>query len=136
MLVPRAHLHEALRGPAEEFYLIPKGGRRWGIRNPERYLMLALNTRGVPVHTEPDAVHYPVVDARCEDGERFCVVAGRKDCRPKGLHLSFPECEWAYYNGYPHLRNPAYRPQNKTDAGSAATRSTSQGVGWRAEGLL
>lgn len=106
MLVPRAHLNSAMRGPADEFFLVERNTRR-EVKNPEEYLKHVMDKRGVPVRREQYPSHFPLVDGRCEDGRRFCVVANRKDCRPTGLK-GLVECEWAYNRGARNLKNPAY----------------------------
>eukprot|EP00873_Tetraselmis_striata_P037724 jgi/Tetstr1/457988/TSEL_044499.t1 len=117
MLVPRAHLYGALYGPTDEFYLvqksgIPRQGHPFKIQNPESYIKFAFHKQGVPVHMEPEPEHYPVTDARCEDGETFCVVPYRKDCYPVSVK-GILKCRYAYFNGRPDAQNPDTKVQRR-----------------------
>jgi len=97
MLVPRAHMDGALNGPADEFYMIQKDEKRLSISNPETYIKYVMGKLKVPVYEQGRADDFPITDGRCEDGESFCVVDNRKDCRPKGVDMN--QCKLKYYRG-------------------------------------
>ena len=96
MMVPRAHVDDALSGMADEYFLGTPSSNWTNTSNTEKYVKRILAERGVPVYREKPG-KFPIVDARCEDGESFCVVTHKKDCRPKEPD-EFPECSGNYFN--------------------------------------
>mmetsp|Transcript_1997 Transcript_1997/g.3483 ORF Transcript_1997/g.3483 Transcript_1997/m.3483 type:complete len:388 (-) Transcript_1997:190-1353(-) len=101
LLAPRKYMDDALSGPAELFYLMRKGHNRTDVgegkvSNPETYLKRVFQKLHVPVAKEWKPELFPITDGRCEDGESFCVVIGKKDCRP--ANVSVTECTDRYIN--------------------------------------
>jgi len=100
MLAPRNYMEEALSGPADLFHLMRKGGNRTEVgevrvSNPETYLKYVFRKLEVPLFNEWRPELFPVTDGRCEDGESFCMVVRRKDCRPPNSPVR--ECADTYF---------------------------------------
>lgn len=102
MLVPRLRMNAALSGPADEFFLIPKGENRTApkepmkVNNPETYLKYVMGKLKVPVRRVRNPDDFPITDGRCEKGKLFCVVHHAKDCRPRSS-VDIPDCKEDYF---------------------------------------
>mmetsp|Transcript_35713 Transcript_35713/g.91168 ORF Transcript_35713/g.91168 Transcript_35713/m.91168 type:complete len:359 (+) Transcript_35713:57-1133(+) len=102
MLVPRLRMNAALSGPADEFFLIPKGENRTApkepmkVNNPETYLKYVMGKLKVPVRRVRNPDDFPITDGRCEKGKLFCLVHHAKDCRPRSS-VDIPDCKEDYF---------------------------------------